>query len=91
MYEWKNTIMEAWIFQHRIDYLKKNLMLGKIVNLTAYRKPTSLVSHVDSVQNVKKRYRIIGIYDNYILCQSLEKAPYRECFKWDQVVREVNI
>ena len=91
MQELESTVMQALIFQQRIDYLKKNLMLGKIVNLTAYRKPTNLISHVDSVQNVKKRYMIIGIYDNYILCQSLEKAPYRECFKWDQVVREVNI
>ena len=91
MYELESTVMQALIFQQRIEYLKKNLMRGKIVNLTAYRRPTSFFSRVDSVQNVKKRYMIIGIYDNYILCQSLEKAPYRECFKWDQVVREVNI
>ena len=91
MHELESTVMQALIFQQRIDYLKKNLMRGKIVNLTAYRKPTSLVSHLDSAQNVKKKYMIIGIYDNYILCQSLEKAPYKECFKWDQVVREVNI
>lgn len=91
MHELESTVMQALIFQQRIDYLKKNLMRGKIVNLTAYKKPTSLISHVDSVQNIKKKYRVIGIYDNYILCQSLEKAPYMECFKWDQVVREVNI
>ena len=91
MHELENTVMQALIFQQRIEYLKKNLMRGKIVNLTAYRKPTSLVSHLDSAQNVKKKYMVIGVYDNYVLCQSLEKAPYRECFKWDQVVREVNI
>ena len=91
MHELENTVMQALIFQQRIDYLKKNLMRGKVVNLTAYRKPTSWVSHLDSAQNVKKKYMVIGVYDNYVLCQSLEKAPYRECFKWDQVVREVNI
>lgn len=91
MYEYENTVRQAWKFQHRIRYLKKNLMRGKIVNLTAYRKPTSLVSHVDGVQNVKKKYMVIGIYDNYVLCQSLEKAPWKECFKWDQIAREVDI
>lgn len=87
----ESMVIQALNLQQRIQYFKENLMRGQIVKLTTYKKPTSLVSHFGGVQKVKKNYMVIGIYDNYILCQSLEKTPWKECFTWDQVAKEVYI
>lgn len=99
MHEWEvpiytkneSMVMQALNLQQKIQYLKENLMRGRIVKLTTYKEPTSLVSHVGGVQKVKKNYMVVGIYDKYILCQSLEKTPWKECFTWDQVAKEVDI
>lgn len=85
----ESMVMQALTLKKKIKRLKRELMLGQIVTLTTYKKPTILTSHAGGSQMVKKQYMIVGLYDNYILCQSMGRTPWKECFSWDHVAREV--